>query len=213
MCSACNTRSFYTLPEILRHSEQWLFYKLFFSCACLPWHVPLSLILKSPSLLYKTSGLVSVYDHDRHSLSASGKSFIYTEWQTRRFRDLSIISCTTKHTQLLEKFPWLNVGLGDLCDNEIMDRIVGLADLKWNLLVEREYQELDHSWIQILFSGERGTFIWGEHSQELSNTWDHTYATSQTLSLLHKQCRHVKATAWEASKVGKITAVCVPLLL
>lgn len=47
---------------------------------------------------------------------------------------------------------------GDLCDNEIMDRIVGLADLKWNLMVEREYQELDHSWTQILFSGERRTF-------------------------------------------------------
>ncbi len=48
-------------------------------------------------------------------------------------------------------------------------------------IVMVEYHGIDCDLTNILFLGEKGTFIWGEHSWGVANAWDHPYVTSETL--------------------------------
>lgn len=55
--------------------------------------------------------------------------------------------------------------------------------------------------LEFLFWGERrGTFIWGEHSQGIANTWDQMNVASQTLP---KQFAHVEAAVRNTGKVDE----------
>ncbi len=71
------------------------------------------------------------------------------------------------------------IGPYHFCDHGFVDGIEELAN-KQNLLFNTKYQGIDRNWTKILFTREKGTFIWGEHSWGVTNAWDHPYVTSQT---------------------------------
>ncbi len=87
----------------------------------------------------------------------------------------------------------------------------------WNWPVKTESivkHQIDRNLTEILFLGARGTFIWGEHSEGVTNAWDHTIAVSlmghknNTESVCYVHLHHNTKMAGVTQVLKDITNIC-----
>ncbi len=106
-----------------------------------------------------------------------------------QIKNLSVIITKGRHTKYFSPIAGSAVQLNwiRVCSRvQVRSRALwfviteSLTELQ-NLLLNMEYNQIDHNLTEILFSGERETFIWGKHSEGVANVWDHPYVISQSL--------------------------------